>query len=367
MKITVAHMGRLAQIAKPMLEDLGLDVVLPPRPSQATLAFGVKHSPEFACLPLKLNIGIFADAAKTGADTVLMAGGLGPCRFGYYAEVERLILDELGFNLKMVILEPPKGRFQEFYRSLRSLVPNRSPKQILAALIFTLEKNRILDELDGIVKRVSAAEITQGTAEAAFNRAAAKVLASGSYRELHSVAQRAKRELEAIPKDPSLVRCTIATVGEIYCVLEPFVNMDLERRLNRFRVEVIQTVTLSHWIGENLTLNPVKRNRYRRRLLKDASGYLGHWVGGEGLETVANTAMHGRIGTDGVIQIAPFTCMPEIVGQSILPKVSKELDIPHMSFFFDEHASETGLETRLEAFVDLLSMRRKKLRSASSY
>ncbi len=52
--------------------------------------------------------------------------------------------------------------------------------------------------------------------------------------------------------------------------------------------------------------------------------------------------------------------MPEIVAQSILPKVSRHYDMPVLNFILDEHTGEAGMITRLEAFVDLLERRRKR-------
>ena len=55
--------------------------------------------------------------------------------------------------------------------------------------------------------------------------------------------------------------------------------------------------------------------------------------------------------------ILPFTCMPEVVAQAILPAVSQDLDLPILSLVVDEHTGEAGFQTRLEAFVDLISRR----------
>ena len=65
------------------------------------------------------------------------------------------------------------------------------------------------------------------------------------------------------------------------------------------------------------------------------------------------------MGLDGVIQILPFGCMPEIVAESIIPTISKDLDIPAMTLTVDELTGEAGYQTRLEAFVDLLSRRKE--------
>ena len=65
-------------------------------------------------------------------------------------------------------------------------------------------------------------------------------------------------------------------------------------------------------------------------------------------------------GTDGLIHVSPFTCMPEIMSQNIFPKMREDINLPILSLIMDEQTGRAGYITRLEAFVDL--MRRKKQR-----
>jgi predicted nucleotide-binding protein (sugar kinase/HSP70/actin superfamily) len=48
------------------------------------------------------------------------------------------------------------------------------------------------------------------------------------------------------------------------------------------------------------------------------------------------------------------------VAKAILPRVSRELGIPILTLFIDEQTGKAGVQTRLEAFVDLLEERRAK-------
>jgi predicted nucleotide-binding protein (sugar kinase/HSP70/actin superfamily) len=50
--------------------------------------------------------------------------------------------------------------------------------------------------------------------------------------------------------------------------------------------------------------------------------------------------------------------MPEIVAETINKKVSEDLNFPVLTLIYDEQTGEEGLITRLEAFVDLLKMKR---------
>ena len=43
-----------------------------------------------------------------GADTFLMIGGSGPCRFGLYAQLEKEILEDLGVGYQAIIIESPE-------------------------------------------------------------------------------------------------------------------------------------------------------------------------------------------------------------------------------------------------------------------
>ncbi len=55
-----------------------------------------------------------------------------------------------------------------------------------------------------------------------------------------------------------------------------------------------------------------------------------------------------------------FACIPEIVAKSIVPKLSKDYGIPVLTLFIDEQTGSAGVQTRLEAFVDLMEQRRSR-------
>jgi predicted nucleotide-binding protein (sugar kinase/HSP70/actin superfamily) len=60
---------------------------------------------------------------------------------------------------------------------------------------------------------------------------------------------------------------------------------------------------------------------------------------------------------DGLVHLAPFTCMPEIIAQNIMLKTRE--NIPVLPILCDEQITKTGMLTRLEAFVDLLERKRR--------
>ena len=77
------------------------------------------------------------------------------------------------------------------------------------------------------------------------------------------------------------------------------------------------------------------------------------------MESVGKTILFAKRGVDGIIHIFPFTCMPELVAQTILAKVQRDLDVPILTLIFDEHTAQGAIDTRIEAFIDLLERRRR--------
>jgi len=362
--VTFAHMGNLWVVVKTILEDLGVEVVVPPRPSRKSLDLGVRHSPEFACFPLKLNIGDFIGGLERGAEAVVMVGGVGPCRLGHYAQVQEQILRDLGYRCEMIVLEPPRGRLSDLLAKVRYLTGNKPLGRVWRAVRFGLEKLSALDALDQALARVRPLERGPGPAEDVHRRAVGAVAAAADVGTVRRAAAEGVRAIEgcvspeAAGDGAAVLR--VGLVGEIYMVEEPFANQELERRLGGLGVEVRRAVYLSDWVRTHLLPNPFRLGRRCRTSLvrRAAAPYLGHFVGGEGLVSVGESVLLSREGYDGVIHVAPFTCMPEIVASSLLPEVSRDLGLPVMSLFLDEHTAEAGLVTRIEAFVDLLARRR---------
>ena len=54
---------------------------------------------------------------------------------------------------------------------------------------------------------------------------------------------------------------------------------------------------------------------------------------------------------DGVIFISAFPCAPDSLANEL---AMRKLQIPHLNLVIDDSTSFTGLETRLESFLDML-------------
>jgi len=359
-KITFPHMGNMHIAIKALMDGLKLEVVPPPPISKRTYELGIKNSPEFACMPLKINLGNFIEALEKGADTIVMAGGWGPCRFGYYAQVERDILEGLGYDFKMIVLEAPDSRIYDLVHQLKSLGENVSFWEAVKAIKYGWSKLNALELVERHFDHCLPRAWDKDQVEKIYDNASIAIEQAGSKEEAQAAGMEAIQAMSSLEFKLGQP-LKIGLVGEIYTLLEPAANYDICRLLGRMEVEVCRSTYLTEWLNDNLLGGLVKKS-IRKGLVKYAKPYLNYEVGGHGLETIGHTVHFARLKYDGVIQIGPLTCMPEIVAQSILPSISQKEGVPCMTLWFDELSGTAGLSTRLEAFVDMVQ--RQKFKAA---
>ena len=102
MRVAMPHMGNIYIPFKALFQRLKVDFVMPPVNNQRTLSLGARYSPEGLCIPFKMTLGNLIEAAELGANTMLMPGGNGICRLGYYTKVQEQILRDLGYDVEVI-------------------------------------------------------------------------------------------------------------------------------------------------------------------------------------------------------------------------------------------------------------------------
>jgi len=355
MRVGMPHMGNLYIPFKALFERLDIDFVIPPVNNQHTLTLGVKHSPEGLCIPFKLTLGNLIEAAELGADTLLMPAGYGTCRLGYYAKTQERILYDLGYKFEMIPIGVSERKLFGILEMIKRLSNNAPWSKIIAAFRFGLAKLNALDKIERVVQKARAREQAKGTANRLFDAAVKAIDQAVDYNTLKEVQTEYIGQLNQMAKNGQTQPLIVGITGEFYVVLEPFSNLDIEIELGKLGVEVRRTTFVSEWTKFSLFLNPLGINE-KDRIHQAALPYLKRDIGGDGWESVGEKVLHARE-YDGLVHLAPFTCMPEIIAQNIMPKTKE--DIPVLTILCDEQLAKPGMLTRLEAFVDLLERRRR--------
>ncbi len=359
MKITFPHLGNTYICVKSIFDDLGIDYVIPPFNNKKALELGTRYAPEMVCLPLKINIGNYIQAYEMGADTILMTGGCGPCRFGYYAQLHREILMDAGYDMEIITLESVYG-IKDLLGRVKKIMPDNGAYAKLPGVIRRAVKiAKRTDELEMLTFRLRAREQAPGSVDGIYHDFKENVLKTYGTRGILKLLGETGEKLDSVSLKPDAKPLKVGIVGEIYTGIEQFASFEIQEKLGRMGVEADRKITVSNWIIEHM----LKKGLHLPRDLSYAEAarpWLGTMIGGHAQETVGNTVLYAEKGYDGVIQIFPFSCMPEIVAESLLPYIERDLGIPVLTLIIDEMTGEAGYMTRVEAFIDMLENRRER-------
>ncbi len=119
-------------------------------------------------------------------------------------------------------------------------------------------------------------------------------------------------------------------------------------------------VELHRWVSATSILHHgLTGSRTTREMLRMARPYAQYHVGAHGTESIARVNQMINQGYDGAIHLKPFGCMPEINAMPALHRMCREHQFPLVSLSFDSHTAETGVQTRLEAFYDMIACKRQ--------
>jgi len=139
-------------------------------------------------------------------------------------------------------------------------------------------------------------------------------------------------------------RVVVGLVGHPYIIYDPFVSMNVLRRLREMGVTVVTSDMLPAAVTE----------REAARFPKRVFWTLGRRLLGAGFHFLRSGAVHG------CLHMRAFACGPEsLIGEVLERECARRRDVPFATITVDEHTGEAGILTRLEAFVDVIARRRK--------
>ena len=352
MIVTYPHMGEAYIAIKAMFDDIGVENIIPPYTTKTTLKTGAEISPETICLPFKIMLGNYINSIKAGADTIVITGSCGPCRFGYYGPVQKQILEDMGYNIDMIILDPPGEDFGSLLKSIKRLTQN-SKISTVTALRNTYRVCCKLEDFQKTEFYTRPRAKDKAKFSSIIHNFKEQVVKLKGSREINLFIDETIKKLKSVETIPDFKPLKIGIIGEIYTVIEPFSNLNIEERLGNMGVEVHRATTVKDWAQNNIIYPATGRRTYKLEK-KLSKPYLPVMIGGHAQQCIGHAVHYAKSGFNGIIQIYPMTCMPEIVSRSILPQVEKDYGVPILSLIVDEQTGEAGYQTRIEAFVDYI-------------
>lgn len=357
--------------------------VLPPSDKQS-VDIGKKYLPGKECYPCTVTTGdIIKKISEPGIipekTAFLMPTAAGPCRFGQYNVLQRLILKELGYEDVMIL--SPEQHANNFVDNGRG---NEFIKTAWAGIV-------AYDILYKCLHETRPYEVEKGSTDALYNRYLEKIyqlLSTSSYDRLGPVMEDLNRNFKKLPKH-SEKKPLIGVVGEIFVRSHTFSNEDLVKKVESLGGEVYLapmeewiyyvnflaerraylekdlSAILTFWIKKRMQskiehllaksfkgyLKTLKEPK-TKELLKMASPYVHDSFEGETILSIGKSIDFIFRGCSGIINVMPFGCMPGTIVTAIMKRISDEYHIPFISIPYDgteSPSTELSIETFMEA------------------
>lgn len=350
-KVSFPHLGNY-YVPLEHLFTRGLDVeyVVPPVITKKTLELGSLHSPDYICAPFKFNVGNYIETIEKGADTLVQTSGA--CRLRYYGELQSQIIRDLGYDVRFVTLSPGSlSNPLSLYHSFKEINPGMSMKTIGSTLPVVMEMIESMDKAEDFVRRNSGFQRKAGVLEEIHQDFLNKIRKTETKKEVKRLYKQTAEALVEVPLDVPKNPIRVGVIGEYYTIMEPFSNHDIEKELAK------KGIVVDRWV--NLT-NTVLRRDWKRK--KRIRGYTRYSLGATSMFTVDQALRFAKQKYDGIIHVKSFGCTPEMDAIPVLQNISRDYGIPVLYFTFDSQNSDTGIQTRLEAFHDMILMRKGGLR-----
>ena len=350
--ISFPHMGNYYIPIKYLVENITkCKVLVPPPITKKTITLGSKYSPDYVCVPFKYNLGNYIESLESGANILLQAGG--GCRYGYYAELQEKILIDLNYNFAFVnFMEDNHVSISKIYKFAKEQNPKLNIFKFIYYGINTILMILIMDNLANYPRLNKGFEIEKNS----FSKVE-KSLLNELKKQNHSPLSlvntyfKYKKRYKKIKINKSVNSIKIGIVGELYSIMEPFCSNHIEEKLSNYGIEVHRFTTLTYLLFQ-------KKHRLKR-LLKKGRKYLKYHLGADATESVVLSYELAKKNFDGIVHLKSFGCTPEINAMPLLEEISNEYGIPIIYFSFDSQDNEVGIETRLEAFYDMLVQKKE--------
>lgn len=346
--ISFPHLGDYSYLIKPFIENITNEKVqLPPKITNKTLELGNKYSPESICLPFKYNLGNYIETLEQGTNILLQFGG--GCRYGNYAELQEIILKDLNYNFKLYkFIDKGKTSFNHIYKTFKNINQALTKTKLLKNLIITFTKIILFDKTENY-NRKKVQKNYQELKKIKYkflNELKDETNIIKILKIKHKYQKKYKKLKKIKPK------LKIGIIGELYTAMEPSATYNLEEELKKQNISIKRFTSISYLLLYKKILHPYIKLKTKK--------YLKYKQGADATDNIYRTLYLKNKKYDGIIHTKPFGCTPEVGIIPILNKISKEKNIPIIYLSFDTQTSNTGIKTRLEAFTDMLLMRKDK-------
>lgn len=346
--VSFPHLGNYYIVFNYFLtKALKCKVIVPPLGIRRTIELGSKYAPDFVCVPFKYNLGNYIEALDMGANTLIQGGG--GCRYGYYGELQEKILKDLGYDFEFYnLISDNHISLRKGYRFCKKVNRKCNVFSLLYYLINSLVMVIFMDKIERYIRLNMGFEVNKGEFERLEREYLDSIKNGGIVRNIFLYYKYRKRFRNIVIDKPNDY-LRVCIIGELFSLIDSNTSFNIEKKLIKMGVEVHRDTDLTYLL--------ITKRFILRKMIKRGKGYIKYHLGADGTASIARSL--NACDMDGILHLKSFGCTPEISAMSILPKISNEYKIPILYFSFDAEDNEVGVDTRLEAFLDMIKGRRE--------
>ena len=368
----------------------GLDAEVMDTPNSDSVKLGRRYVSGKECYPCAITTGdmvkkAMSDDFDPDRSVFFMPSGAGPCRFGQYNVLNRLVLDEIGYP-NVPVHSPNQD--ESFYSDL-GVVGSDFTKQAWRGIIAT-------DLLMKCLHETRPYEVNRGETDEVYKKYLFKIYETliNNSSMMMELIHDMKRSFAAIQRRKEK-RPLIGIIGEIFVRHNRFANEDIVRHVEELGGEVwlapleewvyyINQMALRKSMVRLKNSSPSKKimtdimktmittrvqkgidkkfsapfegflktvhEPSTKQLLKNAAPYLDDSFEGEAVLSMGKAVDYVKKGASGIISAMPFGCMPGTIVSALLKGLKEDWGIPTLSASYDGvEATCTGIQ--LEAFM----------------
>jgi len=381
MAAAMRHYGVAAE-ALPMADELSLEL-------------GRKYTSGKECFPSIITTGdivkmtLSPDFDRHRA-AFFMPGASGPCRFGQYNKLHRIVLDELGLE------EVPLLVFDQTQNYHQQLATVGSGFRLLTWRGFV-----ILDLMRKMLHERRPYEVNKGEADAVYREWLELLVKLVEQRGngFETFTKHLRHAFDAIKIDKSVRKPCIGLVGEIFVRSNQFSNDFIVRKLEALGAEC-SLPPMEEWVDyidyerkrqyrldrrwkgyAKQKLTELIQERASEKLRRHFDGALEHFsrelptaeilargctylsdeIRGEAILSMGRAVEYAEHGFNGVVNVMPFGCMPGTIVSSLLHQFRNQHGgLPVFNHVVDG-TRDPGQDIRLEAFYHQCCQRMRRL------
>ena len=396
-KLYIPYMGDCSYGLAGFFRGYGQPAEVMPLADEAALQQGRAYTSGKECLPCTITSGdmlkiINTDGFDPDKTAFFMPSASGPCRFGLYNCLHRLILRHGGApDVPVIAPNQESGFYHELGETFKASNGSSFIRDAWISIVGVDLMHKVIMRLRPFARDRRGAQQVYETLRGQWVQALENRSGFSRMRELMGAFA---DYFGGVALDGAAGKPRIGIVGEIYVRSHPFANMNLVARLEELGA-ACDLASLSEWIYyTNFTR---RRTAWRRRQVRNfftnvlqnyfqhkiektlaapleqrfgkladepaervvglAGPYLHDSFEGEAVLSIGKMVEYYHQGFGGVVNVMPFGCMPSTIVSTQTRRVSVDCgDMPILNVTFDGQEDPT-LTTRLEAFVEQVRQR----------